>query len=363
MPAVFFYISGHGFGHASRQIEVVNALGARCPDVAIVVRTSAPRWLFDRTVRVPITLLPGECDTGVIQIDSLRLNEQLTIERADAFYRTLAERARQEAVLLATHAARFVVSDAPPLGCAAAAAAGVPSVVITNFTWDWIYEGYEAQLAGAPQLLPAIRTAYRQAEAAWRLPMHGGFATFDTIIDVPFIARHARHGRDEVRRTLGLPLDRPLVLSSFGGYGVSGFDATALDCLASYGVVITHRDESDELKDAPAGVHQLSESRLYGSGLRYEDLVGGVRHRRDQAGLRHRRRVHRQRYRRAIHVTRALRGVRRARGRDAEIPASAASSITRTCSPADGAPPSIASRPRPRRRNARRPTVRRSSPR
>ncbi len=195
MPAVFFYISGHGFGHASRQIEVVNALGARCPGVAIVVRTSAPRWLFDRTVRVPITLLPGECDTGVIQIDSLRLNEQLTIERADAFYRTLAERARQEAVLLATHAARFVVSDAPPLGCAAAAAAGVPSVVITNFTWDWIYEGYEAQLAGAPQLLPAIRTAYRQAEAAWRLPMHGGFATFDTIIDVPFIARHARHAR------------------------------------------------------------------------------------------------------------------------------------------------------------------------
>ena len=76
MPAVFFYISGHGFGHASRQIEVINALGARRPDLAIVVRTSAPRWLFDRTARVPITLLPGECDTGVVQIDSLRLNER-----------------------------------------------------------------------------------------------------------------------------------------------------------------------------------------------------------------------------------------------------------------------------------------------
>ena len=172
MPAVFFYISGHGFGHASRQIEVVNALGARCPGVAIVVRTSAPRWLFDRTVRVPITLVPGECDTGVIQIDSLRLNERLTIERADAFYRTLDERARQEAVLLATHAARFVVSDAPPLGCAAAAAAGVPSVVITNFTWDWIYEGYAAQLAGAPGVaagdphrLPAGRSGVAAADA------------------------------------------------------------------------------------------------------------------------------------------------------------------------------------------------------
>ncbi len=273
MPAAFFYISGHGFGHASREIEVINALGARRPDLTIVVRTSAPRWLFNRTVRVPITLIPGACDTGVVQIDSLRLDESATIERADAFSRTLDRRAREEADLLGAHDARLVISDAPPLGCAAAAAAGVPSVVLTNFTWDWIYEGYSADLAGAPALLPSIRTAYRHAEAAWRLPMHGGFATFDTIVDVPFVARHARHSRDTVRRVLDLPHNQPLVLSSFGGYGVSGFDVTALDCLASYDVVLTHRDEGDELSGAPAGVHQISESRLYDAGLHYEDLV------------------------------------------------------------------------------------------
>jgi hypothetical protein len=273
VPAAFFYISGHGFGHASREIEAINALGARRPDLTIVVRTSAPRWLFDRTARVPITLIVGECDTGVLQIDSLRLDEPATIERADAFYRTLDSRALEEARLLDAHDARIVVSDAPPLGCAAAAAASVPSVVLTNFTWDWIYEAYRPHLEEAPALLPAIRSAYRHAEAAWRLPMHGGFATFDTIVDVPFIARHARHPRDVVRRVLGLPLDRPIVLSSFGGYGIIGFDVTALDCLASYGVVLTHRDGSDEVAGVPAGVHQISESRLYGTGLRYEDLV------------------------------------------------------------------------------------------
>jgi hypothetical protein len=273
VPAAFFYISGHGFGHTSREIEAINALGARRPDLTIVVRTSAPGWLFDRTARVPITLIAGACDTGIVQIDSLRLDEAATIERADAFYRTLDRRAREEARLLDAHDARIVVSDAPPLGCAAAAAAGVPSVVLSNFTWDWIYESYGAYLELAPALLPEIRSAYRQAEAAWRLPMHGGFATFDTIVDVPFIARHARQPRDVVRRALGLPLDRPLVLSSFGGYGILGFDVTGLDCLASYGVVITHRDESDEVAGAPAGVYQISESRLYGRGLRYEDLV------------------------------------------------------------------------------------------
>src|SRR4029450_4608067 len=101
---------------------------------------------------------------------------------------------------------------------------GIPSIVITNFTWDWIYEQYTEHLPTAPDLIPAIASAYQLAEAAWRLPMHGGFATFDRIVDVPFVARHARRGREETRRRLELPAYRPLALSSFGGYGISDLD-------------------------------------------------------------------------------------------------------------------------------------------
>ena len=272
---VFLHL-GSWFRSCLAQIEVINALGARRPDLDIVVRTSAPCWLFGRTARVPIALIPGDCDTGVIQIDSLRLDERLTIQRADAFYQTMLERTRVEAQLLEERDARFVVADAPPLGCAAAAAAGVPAVVITNFTWDWIYEGYPDELGAAPALLPTIRSAYRQAEAAWRLHARRLRDVRHDPRCAVHHARHARHPRDVVRRTLGLPVNQPLVLSSFGGYGVSGFDASALDCLASYGVVITHRDASDAMTSAPPGVHQVSESRLYDSGLLYEDLVAAA---------------------------------------------------------------------------------------
>ena len=54
MPSVVFYISGHGFGHTVRQIAIINALGARLPAADLVVCTSAPRRLFDQTVRAPI---------------------------------------------------------------------------------------------------------------------------------------------------------------------------------------------------------------------------------------------------------------------------------------------------------------------
>ncbi|HXW05026.1 MAG TPA: hypothetical protein VD833_07335 [Vicinamibacterales bacterium] len=278
MAAVFFYISGHGFGHASRQIAIVNALGARAPEVEIVIRSSVPLTVFGRTLRVPARVEPGDCDTGVVQFDSLRLDEAETICRADAFHAELPARAAREAALLRRHEARLVISDAPPLACEAAWAAGVPSVVVSNFTWDWIYEGYPAELGSAPELIPHIRQAYGRAGGAWRLPMHGGFAAFEAerIIDVPFVARHARHDRATVRRTLGLPADRPIVLFSFGGFAVRDLDFDHLDCLPAYDVLLTSHEAAGVAALDRPGVHVVPEQRIYESGFQYEDLVAAA---------------------------------------------------------------------------------------
>ncbi len=141
MTAVF-YVSGHGFGHASRVIEVINALLERRPDSRVVVRTRTARWLFDLTVRGPFTYIDTECDTGIVQIDSLHLDEQASIARAHAFMSTFESRVAAEAHALDALGATLVVSDIPPLGVAAAAQAGVPAVAMGNFTWDWAYAAY-----------------------------------------------------------------------------------------------------------------------------------------------------------------------------------------------------------------------------
>ena len=275
MPAVCFYISGHGFGHASREIEIINALLKQSADVEILIRTSAAPWLFERTARTPHTLLPGPCDTGVVQVDSLRLDEASTVEEAAKFYATFDNRAETEARMLRDRGVRLVVADAPPLACAAAARADIPSIVVSNFTWDWIYEGFEASFsASAPHVLPTIREAYAFAAQGWRLPMNGGFATIGDVEDLPYVARHAQHDRGDVLRTLGLPSDRPLALSSFGGYGVRDFDLARLDCLGTWTVVVTGcRRPEAALR---GGVAFVDEARIYDAGLRYEDLVAAV---------------------------------------------------------------------------------------
>ena len=272
MPSVFFYVSGHGFGHASREIEVINALGRHLPAAGIVVRTAAERWLFDRTAG-PLTLIEGPCDTGVVQIDSLRLDEEATIQAAAAFHQQFPRLIAAEVEHLRRHDASVVISDAPPLACAAATAYGIPSVVLSNFTWDWIYEAYGASLTSAPKLIPAIQRAYGTASEAWRLPLYGGFQTFHHVVDVPFVARHATHPRDEVRHRLGLPRDALLALSSFGGYGLQDFDPARLDCLDHCQVVLTGRGPRPSIG---RGVHFVHENAVYDAGMRYEDLVGAV---------------------------------------------------------------------------------------
>ena len=280
-PAVFFYISGHGFGHAVREIEVLDALGERFPELRLIIRTSAPRKLFEHTARTRFRLIEGQVDTGAVQRDSLSLDEAETIRLAAAFHSDLDRRAEAEAELLRLEGAALVISDAPPLACAAAAAADIPAVVLSNFTWDWIYAGYSEHVAGVPGLLPAIRGAYALARAGWRLPMHGGFESVPGVVDLPFVARRSRadRSREELRARLGLPAGRRLALASFGGYGIEGLTLRTLDCTGDWDVVVTSAaapSAGTVRRAAPTGVITLEEASIYGAGLRYQDLVKAV---------------------------------------------------------------------------------------
>jgi len=277
--AIVFYVSGHGYGHASRVIEVINAVLAQRPETRIGVRTAAPRWLFDVTVKGRVTFSHLENDTGVVQVDALTLDEADSIRRAAAFHTDLVSRAATETRVLREINAGLVVGDIPPLAFAVAHAAGLPSIAIGNFTWDWIYADYP-RVRLAPSLLPAIRGAYARGTMALRLPMSGGFESFANIRDIPFIARHATKSREEVVKALKLPGDKPIVLVSFGGYGLQSLDSDQLAKFKKYTVVTTtnvplgrNRKDASERKGSFIG---LPEEAVYDAGVRYEDLVAAA---------------------------------------------------------------------------------------
>ena len=252
--SIAFYISGHGFGHAFRSIALINALLDRRPDLRVIVRTRAAAWLFERTAHPAVVVSPADTDTGVVQIDSLRLDAVETINHAREFMAFFDQRVDAEVQFLRAHAVEMVVADVPPLGIAAAHAAGLPAIAHGNFTWDWIYAGYE----GGDAVARAIGDVYARATMTLRLPMWGGFETMTNIRDIPFVARHSTKDPADTRRALGIPPGERVVLASFGGYGVAG-----------------------ALKPAIPGYHvvwpgDIDENAMYATGFRYEDVVRAV---------------------------------------------------------------------------------------
>jgi hypothetical protein len=251
---IAFYISGHGFGHASRSIELINALVDRQPGLRVIVRSQVAPWLFERTAHPSVELQRVDTDTGVVQIDSLRLDAAETIRRAREFMTFFDQRVDNEVKVLRAQEASLVIADLPPLGIGAAHAAGVPAIAFGNFTWDWIYDNYE----GGHDLARAIGDVYAHTTLALRLPMWGGFETMPNVRDLPFVARHSGRDRDEIRRALGIPLNERAVLVSFGGYGLQGANKPN-----SPGYHILWPGEFDE-------------AAMSDRGYRYEDVVRAV---------------------------------------------------------------------------------------
>ncbi len=278
MTAVVFYISGHGFGHASREVEVMNALGARRPDLRIIIRSAVDASLLARTMRVPYELRPGICDTGIVQTNSVTHDDAATIAAAAAFYTTFDERADREAAALRSDDVRAVVADIVPLGLATASRLGVPSIFIGNFTWDWIYEGLAGLAAAAPYVLGSIRLAHASATVTLKLPLSPSFAGtgLPNVRDLSLIARRSTRSRDQTRAHFGLPPARTLALLSFGGYGLSELDLAGVDCADEWDLVVTNRSTSDNASSSLQHVHSIPELALTSRDFRYEDLVAAA---------------------------------------------------------------------------------------
>jgi L-arabinokinase len=206
MKRIVFYVSGHGFGHATRAAEVIRALGENHPGVRVLVKTKAPKRIFADLTALADSVTASQIDTGVVEAgSSLRVDRQATVaglvefmdHRCDEIIMAEAEYVRREKVSL-------VAADMPYLAGEIAARAGVPCVAIGNFTWDWIYEPYLVENSGGKARLARMRRAYRKMECYLRLPFSHDTDSIPNVVDVPLVTRPVRRAPKDVLRMLGI---------------------------------------------------------------------------------------------------------------------------------------------------------------
>ncbi|KAJ3996864.1 hypothetical protein F5050DRAFT_1807381 [Lentinula boryana] len=141
-PCYVYYCSGHGFGHGTRVSAFVSQFLSlsedRRPLVHIV--SSAPSHVFGDSIALGAQYRYGDCiDPVIVQPLAYRVDRQKSIEVLKAFLKNKEKFLETEREWLTSVKARCVLSDAAFLGCLAAKAAGIPSILVTNFTFDSVY--------------------------------------------------------------------------------------------------------------------------------------------------------------------------------------------------------------------------------
>jgi len=142
MKKISFYISTHGFGHATRITEVINWIAKMQPDCISYVHTGVPRWLFEQYIKGSFVYHGAVLDVGVIEKDAMRQKPLLTLKAVAKLLESEDSLVSSEASFIASEQISLIVTDIPFLAVDIAKAAGVPCLAIGNFSWDWIYSPY-----------------------------------------------------------------------------------------------------------------------------------------------------------------------------------------------------------------------------
>jgi len=229
-----YYISGHGLGHASRSCQIINALLQQSPSVHVEIISDAPAWFFHSVLPSSVPLRRRCLDVGVVQRDSLIMDLPATVNAWQKLLVRREEILREELTYLRGAGASLVVGDIPAFVFPAAREAGLPSVAIGNFTWDWIYSEMSPDCPELDAVMQVLINDYRHANLYLQLPFHGGNPPFEKVEDLPLVARHSRRPRQEVRRELELLPSKKMGLISFGGFGLRDYDFEPLSCLSDW---------------------------------------------------------------------------------------------------------------------------------
>ena len=253
MPTIWCAISGHGFGHASQVVPVLNQLGRHVPGLTAILRTTVSSSFFQERLAIPWSLQSVQQDVGCVQLGPLQIDVPATWERYRQFHATWERRLAAETTAIRAAAPRMILADPPYLAISAGKQAGIPSVLLANLTWSEVLRSLDDSASEHESLLESIRRSYGEADMALRIAPGLPLSDIPKVFDIGPIAEPAQSQRDQLRSCLGIPTSEPVVLVGFGGIPLETLPWHEMDQMSGYQFLV------DGVPPRPSSrVHSLS---------------------------------------------------------------------------------------------------------
>ncbi|MDZ4727867.1 MAG: glycosyl transferase [Leptospira sp.] len=219
---IYYYASGHGFGHISRTSVILKELlnQKEISEVHLISsRVQFIDWSHPKLIKRELNL-----DVGVFQKDSLSLDITKTKESLQEFEKIKNSLLQTEAKYCRKNKIQLILTDAASLPLVLAVEVGIPSIFIGNFTWDFIYQNYAKDDPYFSVISDIYRTEYSFATEGLFLPFTCPMPPFLEFSNVGLVGRKPNLSKNEARKSFGFQKDKKYILLSFGAYGLSGFE-------------------------------------------------------------------------------------------------------------------------------------------
>ena len=218
MPAeqsIAYFISPHGYGHAARAAGVMEALLELDPFIRFEIFTQVPSWFFDDSFSGNFGYHSLLTDIGLVQKTPLQADLSETVQRLNHFLPFDSAKIRDLAKRIQKLKCCLIICDIAPMGILVAKEAQIPSLLIENFTWDWIYEGYAEQDGRIGDHINYLKGLFDSAHFHVQTepicdPRSVDLTTFP-------VSRKMKTSAQEIRKKLSIPADTKAVLITMGG--------------------------------------------------------------------------------------------------------------------------------------------------
>ena len=211
------FATSHGFGHATRAVAVLRALAQNEPGLTVRVFSTLPDWFWSENLspEVPYQTHELETDVGLVQKSPFEHDLDQTIARLElflAFDEPVLEDTRKN---LREAKPDLILCDVSPLGLVLGKELGIPTVLVENFTWDWIYGAY---LKENPRFAPFIERLHELFDSAdLRIQTEPICERIKNCPLAPPIFRDFREPAARILDRLDLPSDSRYLLVTTGG--------------------------------------------------------------------------------------------------------------------------------------------------
>jgi hypothetical protein len=211
------FVSPHGFGHATRISAVIQELAQNFPCLELIIFGKTPQWFWENNLpkNCKFRFCETKTDIGLIQNGPFLHDSVETLKEVNRFLKFPTSELERPIKWIHAFEPTFILCDISPLGIEIGSRLNIPTLLLENFTWDWIYQSFLEDQDEYKYAIEILISVYAKVSLRLQCMPYCEESRFAKRLNPIF--RLPSLPKSQVLESLGLEQDDSYILVTTGG--------------------------------------------------------------------------------------------------------------------------------------------------